>query len=72
LPREAKWDDKVRAVNVLLKAAAARHGTVYIDLYPLFVTNGRLDPRLTPDDIHLAGDGYVRWRNIISPYIGND
>lgn len=72
LPREAKWDDKVRAVNTLLKAAAAKHGSVYIDLYPLFVTNGRLDPRLTADDIHLAGEGYVRWSNIIRPYIGTD
>ena len=72
LPREAKWDDKVRAVNTLLKAATAKHGAVYVDLYPLFVTNGRLDPRLTADDIHLAGDGYVRWCNIIRPYIGND
>lgn len=71
LPREAKWDEKVRTVNALLKPAAEQHGATYIDLYPLFAKNGRLDPAVTPDDIHLSGDGYIRWRDAIRPYIGN-
>jgi lysophospholipase L1-like esterase len=72
LPREAKWDDKVRAVNALLKPAVETRGAVYIDLYPLFAKDGRLDPHLTADDIHLAGEGYARWRDTIRPYIGNN
>lgn len=71
LPREAKWDEKVRSVNALLKPAAEQRGAAYIDLYPLFAKNGRLDPSVTPDDIHLSGDGYIRWRDAIRPYIGN-
>jgi lysophospholipase L1-like esterase len=72
LPREPKWDAKVRTVNALLGPAVEKSGAAYIDLYPAFVKDGRLDPHLTPDDIHLSGDGYVRWRNILRPFIGNN
>lgn len=69
LPREPKWDAKVRAVNDLLKPMAEKHGLVYIDLYPLFVVKDRLDPSLTSDDIHVSGQGYARWREALRPYI---
>jgi len=72
LPRQPQYDDKVRAVNALLKAAVEKRGLPYIDLYPHFVASGRLDPRLTPDDLHLSGEGYLRWRDIIRPYLGNN
>jgi lysophospholipase L1-like esterase len=72
LPREPKWDEKVRTVNALLKPVAVKYADAYIDLYPLFVKDGRLDPHYTVDDIHMAGEGYVRWSDAIRPYIGND
>jgi hypothetical protein len=72
LPREARWDDKVRTVNTLLQTAMAAQGTTYIDLYPRFVKNGRLDPAITPDDIHLSGAGYARWCDAIRPFIGTN
>ena len=70
LPRQPQFDDKVRAVNALLKASAEKRGLAYIDLYSAFVVNGRLDPSVTPDDIHLSGQGYLRWRDLIRPTIG--
>lgn len=72
LPRQPEWDAKVRAVNALLKPVAEKNATAYIDLYPLFAKDGRLDPRYTVDDIHMAGEGYVRWCNAIRPYIGSN
>jgi lysophospholipase L1-like esterase len=72
LPRQPQYDAKVREVNSLLKTVVERRGLVYIDLYPLFVVDGRLDPKLTPDDIHLSGAGYLRWRDALRPYIGNN
>jgi hypothetical protein len=72
LPRQPQYDGKVRAVNALLKPAVEARGLAYIDLYPLFVANGRLDPTVTPDDLHLSGAGYLRWRDAIRPYIGNN
>jgi lysophospholipase L1-like esterase len=72
LPRQPQFDAKVRAVNALLKAAADKHGVTYVDLYSAFVVNGRLDPSVTPDDIHLSGQGYLRWRDLIRPTIGTN
>ena len=72
LPRLPQFDAGVRAVNALLKAEAQRRGLVFVDLYTPFVLNGRLDPTITPDDIHLSGQGYLRWRDIIRPYIGTN
>ena len=72
LPRQPQYDAKVQAVNVLLKGMVERRGLTFINLYPHFVANDRLDPKLTSDDIHLAGEGYARWRDVIRPYIEND
>lgn len=72
LPRQPQFDAKVRAVNALLKPVAEKRGVPLIDLYPAFEVGGRLDPKLTSDDIHLAGEGYARWRKALSPYIGNN
>lgn len=72
LPRQPEFDAKVRAVNVLIKPMADKRGVGFIDLYPLFEANGRLDPKITADDIHLAGEGYARWRQALRPYLGND
>jgi lysophospholipase L1-like esterase len=72
LPRQPQYDDKVRAVNAALKAATDKRVLVFLDLYPHFVANGRLDPAVTPDDLHLSGQGYLRWRDLIRPYIGTN
>lgn len=72
LPRQPQFDAKVRDVNARIKAAVEQRGLTYIDLYSHFVAGDRLDPKLTPDDLHLSGQGYLRWRDIIRPYIGND
>jgi lysophospholipase L1-like esterase len=69
LPRQPQFDEKVRAVNKRLTELALKRGVTYVDLYPRFVANGRLDPKLTNDDIHLAGEGYARWRDAISTYV---
>lgn len=72
LPRQPQYDDKVRTVNALLKAAVDKRGFTYLDLYSHFVVGGRLDPALTPDDLHLSGQGYLRWRDLLRPYIGTN
>jgi lysophospholipase L1-like esterase len=72
LPRQPQYDDKVREVNALLKAAADKRGLTTIDLYSRFVAGNRIDPHLSPDDLHLSGAGYERWRDAIRPYIGTN
>ncbi|MBU6296872.1 MAG: hypothetical protein KGJ79_11355 [Alphaproteobacteria bacterium] len=66
MPRQPEFDAKVRAVNALLQKVAAKRGLTYIDLYTPFLAGGnRLDPRVTVDDLHPAGEGYARWRALI-------
>ena len=72
LPRQPQYDEKVRAVNALLKTAVEKRGLTLIDLYTPFVDGDRLNPKLTPDDLHLSGEGYLRWRDILRPYIGTN
>ena len=70
LPRQPQYNDRVVVVNTLLKAEAEKRSLAYIDLYAHFVTEGgRLDPSLTPDDLHLSGQGYLRWQSLIADEI---
>lgn len=70
LPREAPRDGVVREVNARLAVLARDRGAEYIDLHSRFaVEGGRIDPRVTLDDLHLAGEGYARWREVIAPLI---
>jgi lysophospholipase L1-like esterase len=72
LPRQPEYDAKVRAVNALLKGVAAKRGIPFVDLYPRFVENGRLNPALTGDGIHLMGEGYAIWRDAIKAYVARE
>lgn len=44
----------------------------YIDLYSSFVDKqtGKMDIRYTNDGLHLLGKGYLKWIEIIKPYVG--
>jgi lysophospholipase L1-like esterase len=72
LPRQPQYDAQVRTLNATLKTAIEKRGLIYIDLYSHFVSGDHLDPKLTPDNLHLTGEGYLRWRDLIRPYIGNN
>jgi len=69
LPRQPEYAGRVVALNALLKAAAEKRGLTYIDLYSHFVADGRLDPKLSLNELHLAGEGYARWRSVLNDYM---
>lgn len=65
----ARWKE-VPAFNELYRAVAADNGATFIDLYPHFVDeNGKLDAKYTNDGLHLLGNGYLHWAEILRPYI---
>ena len=43
----------------------------YIDLYDLYSKNGKINPELTVDGIHLKQEAYCIWMNEIEKYIYN-
>lgn len=61
---------KVRELNTLLKDLALGEKVTYIDLYSPFVENNRLgSPYDCGDGLHLSGEGYLLWRDIVSSYV---
>ena len=60
----------VREANVLLEKVAARQGVTWINLYPLMVDgDGKLKREYTNDGLHLMGEAYVVWRDMLKKYI---
>ncbi|MEE4177169.1 MAG: GDSL-type esterase/lipase family protein [Bacteroides sp.] len=63
-------DDKIRAVNAGIASLAIEFGLTFIDLYPKFQdAEGKLDTLYTNDGLHLLGAGYVKWAEILKPYV---
>lgn len=65
LPRGPEFNDRIVDLNARLKVIAADKGARFIDIYTPFLSGDRLDPTVTMDDLHLTGQGYVRWRALI-------
>lgn len=65
-------NDTVVAVNKLLPALAHKKHIIHIDLWSHFAdpVSGKMNPEYTNDGLHLLGKGYLLWRDIVLPYIG--
>ena len=61
-PQHYDKQERVVAVNRLIRRMARQTGATYIDLWPIFVDRqNRLDASLTGDGLHLNAAGYERW-----------
>ena len=58
-------------INQLLEELAPIEKYTYIDLFPHLTTPGTtvLDPQYTNDGLHLLGDGYLVWKDVLLPYL---
>lgn len=61
----------IPALNAKIKAVAARHGVTYIDVYKSLVTPSTdvMNPEYTNDGLHLLGKGYLKWVEVLKPYL---
>lgn len=61
----------VKEINSKLAQLAKAEEATYIDLYAHFVdeTTGKMKKEYTNDGLHLLGKGYIRWAEIIKPYV---
>jgi hexosaminidase len=63
-------NEKVIPLNAEIKKICLDRKITYIDLYPCFIDEtGYLDPVFTNDHLHLMGNGYLLWKQLIEPYI---
>lgn len=69
LKTDAPSNEKIQEANKSIEKIAHSRGLAYIDIYSLYVENGKLPPSVTKDGIHLYPEYYDRWANKIAPYI---
>jgi lysophospholipase L1-like esterase len=59
----------IQEINKGLRQQVRKDHIQYIDLYSFFVKNEQLDKQYTIDGLHLNGDGYLIWKQVLMPYI---
>ena len=61
----------IAVLNAKIKAVAARHGVTYIDVYKSLVipSTDVMNPEYTNDGLHLLGKGYLKWVEVLKPYL---
>ena len=61
----------VPEINQQLRALAKKKDAKYIDLFRHFVNDSgiKMDEQYTNDGLHLTGEGYLLWKEIVEPYI---
>lgn len=61
----------VPEINAALPDIAQATGAVYIDLYTSFIdpATGKMNTAYTNDGVHMLGKGYLKWRDLVRPYI---
>lgn len=72
LTRSAEFNQQVGALNRFLASQAPVEGFAFIDLAHLTDGAGQLRPELTPDGIHLNGEGYSLWYQSLKPHLASE
>lgn len=62
-----KNDENIKILNAaMLDISKNTEGVIFIDLYSKFLdSEGRLDKKYTNDGLHLLGEGYILWTQIL-------
>jgi lysophospholipase L1-like esterase len=64
------FSDHILKVNRALSEFADGKQVIYVDLYSSMTdTPHLLSDKYTFDGVHLNGDGYLKWRDVIRPFI---
>lgn len=60
---------EIKRINSELVELANELGYEYVDLHSLYEESGEMNNELTTDGIHLNGEGYRVWKDILSNYV---
>lgn len=70
LPNTAVNSNKIITYNNMLKGICNKMDVTFINAYPYFLVNGKLNEKLNSGDgLHLSGEGYYLLSSILKPYI---
>lgn len=61
----------IKEINQFYQNIAQEYKVNYIDLYSYFLEDGtdKMNKKYTNDGLHLLGEGYLLWREIVKSYI---
>ena len=61
----------IKEINQFYQNIAQEYKVNYIDLYSYFLEDGtdKMNKKYTNDRLHLLGEGYLLWREIVKPYL---
>ena len=63
-------NESIESLNQNIQKLAENMGAVYVNLYSHFLnTEGELDKKYSNDGLHISGEGYLLWKQIIKKYI---
>jgi lysophospholipase L1-like esterase len=65
----AHVNDQIGILNSRIKILCGDLGIEYLDLYPHFLSEGKLDYAFTYDGVHLTTKGYLKWYDLIKQKI---
>lgn len=61
---------QINTVNTALQQAAKVNNYTFIDIHTAFCNpDGKMQPSLTNDGLHLKGEGYLLWKHLLYPYV---
>jgi lysophospholipase L1-like esterase len=66
---DEKVNEKVKALNMMMRAWCAGRSIAYVDLNDVLSADGALLARYTEDGIHLNKEAYRLWGDVVRPYI---
>ncbi|QJB36388.1 hypothetical protein HF324_00300 [Chitinophaga oryzae] len=59
-------NEQITALNTMLKAMAADAHVTFVDVYTSLLDDaGQMDARYTYDGLHLSGEGYLKWVQLL-------
>ena len=68
ISEQGNRNDTIIAVNKTLQAICNSKGVQYIDLHKFFY-DGAMKKEYTTDGVHLTGEGYLKWAQIVKSYL---
>lgn len=70
LPAGGELGARIDGVNARLEGLADEFGVTFVSLRGAFAgPDGAMPPEVSPDDIHLTGEGYRRWQAVLAPHV---
>lgn len=64
-----KVNREIKLINNELLKYTKEHNLTFVDLYQKFQLGGQLNPKYSLDGLHLNGEGYLLWADILHPYV---